>query len=224
MTSPLLTAQGGPKGTGTGFCCKRWWLWDIDKVTTAGRFAVDAAQTRFTLLYETHYQAILAYLLRRLDTTAMAQDLAEDVFLVAWRKLAQVPVGEDSLYWLYAVARKTLGNHIRKTATRARIAPHLPEPNPDAAAQPEEQLVRNEEARAVTGAVANLRDRDQELIRLAYWDELPHAVIGNLLGVPRSTVDVRLHRAIRRLRKELARSTHIQIEELPLSVPKEPRC
>lgn len=185
---------------------------------------MDTAQARFTHLYDSHYRAILAYLLRRLDTMATAQDLAEDVFLVAWRKLGQVPEGEDAVYWLYAVARKTLGNHIRKAAGRSRIAPRLVEPDPPPVGQPEEQLVRNDEARAVMEAIARLREQDQELIRLAYWDELPHAAIGDLLGVSRSVVDVRLHRAMRRLGKDLAHSGHFQGEELPVPKPKEPRC
>ena len=61
---------------------------------------MEAAEAQFTDLYGTHYRQVLGYLLRRTDSTATAQDLAEDVFLVAWRKLDGMPPGKDAEFWL----------------------------------------------------------------------------------------------------------------------------
>ena len=180
---------------------------------------MNAAEIRFTLLYNAHYRAILGYLLRRLDSVATAQDLTEDVFLIAWRKLDEVPEGDEGGYWLYGVARPVLANHLRTSARRVGLLGfRTPRPPP---AQPDEQVVRSEEARTVMAAVTRLRKQDRELIRLAYWDELPHAVIGDLLGCSRNAVDVRLHRALRRLKKAMTRSGHFQVEELGMRAPEE---
>lgn len=190
----------------------------------AERSAVDAVQQRFTHLYEVHYPSILAYFMRRLDSTVTAQDLTEDVFLVAWRKLDQIPAGEESRYWLYGVARRTLMNHQRKTSTRRRLLPRIQAAAYNDTPGPETQLVRSEEARALLGALATLKEDDQELIRLAYWDELPHQAIAALLGCSRGAIDVRLHRAVKRLGKAMAHSRHIPIEEIAMRSRQEPQC
>ena len=161
---------------------------------------MDAAQQQFTILYDARYRAILAYFMRRLDSTFVAQDLTEDVFLVAWRKRDQVPEGPEANYWQYGVARLTLANYRRTSERRRRLTPALRATATSRLEEPDDQLVRSDEARAVNDAISTLRDSDQELIRLAYWDELPHNVIGDLVGCSRSAVDVRLHRAVRRLR------------------------
>ena len=185
---------------------------------------MDAAEARFTDLYAAHYRQVLGYLLRRTSSTSTAQDLAEDVFLVAWRKLDAVPRGLEAQYWLYGVARKTLASHTRKTLNRRRIARRFPGGSHQHDLLPEDVVVRNEQAQALVDALGRLRERDRELIGLAYWEELPHEAIAELLGVTRGTVDVRLHRAIKRLAKELDRLSHVQIEGLLRGAPKESEC
>ncbi len=186
-----------------------------------GAARLDAAEQRFTLLYDEHYRTVLAYVARRLDSISVAQDLAEDVFLIAWNKLDQVPDGEEALYWLYGVAKRVLSNHRRKTARRTRIAAAFLRASSPPDEGPAEQVVRDAEAEIVHHALHELRATDRELIQLAYWDELPHAAIGEMLGCSRSAVDVRLHRAVRRLRKALTRSRHIPVEGLAGRAPEE---
>ena len=185
---------------------------------------MDAAESRFTDLYGAYYRKVLGYLMRRIDCSSTAQDLTEEVFLVAWRKLDAVPPGPEAEYWSYAVARKTLAAHVRKSANRSRIAQRLLRRDGPIAVLPDDVVVRSEEARLLFDALERLGNRDRELVRLAYWEELPHEAIGELLGMTRGNVDVRLHRAIRRLAKELNRSGHSQIGTLPMGAPKEPEC
>jgi RNA polymerase sigma-70 factor (ECF subfamily) len=185
---------------------------------------VEAAEARFTDLYEAHYRHVLAFLLRRTGCTSTAQDLTEDVFLVAWRKLDDIPDGDEAAYWLFGVARKTLSAHDRKAIGRMRIAQRWLTPTNDRVPQPDDVVIRRDEDRILERALNRLRDRDRELILMAYWDELPHAAIAELLGISRSNVDVRLHRAIRRLGKELQRSDHVWVEGLATKAPKESEC
>lgn len=182
---------------------------------------MNAAERRFTLLYDAHFREILGYLVRRLDSISTAQDLTEDVFVVAWEKLDDVPKEPESVFWLYGVAKRTLSNHRRKTARRSSIWEALrPRPQP-AGDSPAEELVRNQDCEAVHQALRALRLRDQEIIRLAYWDELPHAAIAEILGCSRPAVDVRLHRAVRRLGKAMGQLRHFQVEESPQRIPEE---
>ena len=162
---------------------------------------------RFRHLYDEHHRSVLAYFQRRLDTDA-AYEATEDVFLVAWRKLDHIPDGDRSLAWLYSVARRVLANHRRSAARRHRLWGRLASEPLAPSDSPEPIVVRKEEHQEVLTALARLSDKDQELLRLAIWEELPHADIGILLGCSVGAVDVRLHRAVRRLEKGLRQAGH----------------
>ena len=75
----------------------------------------------------------MAYLMRRTDREG-AFDAAEEVFLVAWRRLSEVPPGDRALPWLYGVARRVLANHRRSKSRFARltrrVAAYVPDPPP----------------------------------------------------------------------------------------------
>ena len=169
--------------------------------------AETAAEVRFRRLYDEHHRAVLSYFMRRTDRDD-AYEATEDVYLIAWRKLDQVPDGEKARAWLYAVARRVLANRVRKAkrftrlVDRAAREPAQPDPGP------EPLVVRGAEYEAIAGAMAQLSARDREVLRLAVWDELPHADIGELLGCSPGAVDVRVHRATRRLAKAFDRSVH----------------
>jgi DNA-directed RNA polymerase specialized sigma24 family protein len=64
------------------------------------------------------YPVVRAYALRRAALDA-AQDVVADTFLVAWRRLEDVP--EDALPWLYGVARRVLANQRRSAARGAAL-------------------------------------------------------------------------------------------------------
>ena len=162
---------------------------------------------RFRNLYDQHHRAVLAYFLRRLDSDA-AYEATEDVFLVAWRKLGAIPEGERSLAWLYSVARRVLANYRRGAARRRRLWHRLADEAVPFGQGPEAVVVRKEEHDELHTALARLPDKDQELLRLAVWEELPHAAIGDLLSCSTGAVDVRLHRAVRRLEKGLRQAGH----------------
>lgn len=71
----------------------------------ADRTVVESRETRFEALYRAHYRAVRAYLLRRIDPET-AQDALAETFLVAWRRLDEVP--PHTRAWLYGVARRIL--------------------------------------------------------------------------------------------------------------------
>lgn len=168
------------------------------------------ADIRFRQLFDEHYRAIVAFFQRRIDPNDV-HDAADDVFLVAWRRLDDVPLGPEALSWLYGVARKVAGNRRRSARRAVRLRDRLYgigiAPSPSV----EVQVVRRADDQAVLDAVDTMRPQDQELLLLAAWEELPHAQIGEILGCSRKAVDARLHRAIRRLAKVLEPAGHIPI-------------
>jgi RNA polymerase sigma-70 factor (ECF subfamily) len=125
------------------------------------------------------------------------------VFLVAWRRFDSVPTGDQILPWLYATGRRVLANQRRSRTRFVRLTARL-RSNPEKPLDgPEITVIRNEQNQGVLDALARLRPRDREVIQLALWEELSHAGIGEVLGCSARAATMRLHRALRRLRREL---------------------
>ena len=176
----------------------------------------------FRGLYDRHHRDVLAYFLRRTDRDS-ALECTEDVFLVAWRRLGDVPEGERELRWLYGVARRVLANRRRSMMRRARLTRRLLGLGAASPEEPETQLIQRIEEQEVIDALGHLSPADQEIVRLAYWEELPHADIGKIVGCSAGAVDTRLHRAVRRMEKELVSPGHKPRERLIASPGDEKR-
>src|SRR6185503_6085508 len=82
-------------------------------------------RARFVELFQRHYDAVMRYAARRVGHDR-APDVVNDAFLVAWRRLADVPV-TDPLPWLYATTRHLIGNEIRGRSRQARVAARVGE-------------------------------------------------------------------------------------------------
>jgi RNA polymerase sigma factor (sigma-70 family) len=153
---------------------------------------------RFDELFRDHHAPILRYLQRRTGPSEAA-DLAAEVFLVAWRRLADAPTDEARL-WLYGVAHHVLSNHRRGQRRRAHLAVQL--------ADALRRATPADEATALTlqvrAALATLPADDREVLTLTVWEELRPAEIAAVIGMEPGAVRVRLHRARSRLHAALA--------------------
>src|SRR3954469_17895198 len=64
----------------------------------------------FEGLFRDHSTAILGYALRRVERSDLAADVLSEVMLVTWRRLDEVPRGDQARIWLYGVARRVILN------------------------------------------------------------------------------------------------------------------
>jgi RNA polymerase sigma factor (sigma-70 family) len=161
-------------------------------------------QRRFRALYDAHYAAVTAYARRRSGVGVDAQDVVSETFVIAWRRLSEVPEGDAALPWLYGVARRVLANQRRGNQRRADLSARL-RGQVTGPVEVETQVVAGVERRTVLAALARLRESDQELLRLAVWEELPHRDIAGIVGCSEPSVAVRLHRARTRLGREIGK-------------------
>ncbi|MEV0398160.1 RNA polymerase sigma factor [Polymorphospora rubra] len=144
----------------------------------------------FRGVYAEHYPDVVRYGLRRLDGMAAAEELAQEVFLVAWRRRWEVPA--RTLPWLYAVARRLLANHWRAKRAAAPAVELTEAVGPDR----QDGIVRLIDVRTALG---RLSDDDQEILRLVGWEQLSLSETALVLGCGPAAAKVRLHRARRRL-------------------------
>jgi RNA polymerase sigma-70 factor (ECF subfamily) len=150
-------------------------------------------QRRFERLFSAQYAFVAAYANRRASAVD-AEDVVAETFLVAWRRLDDVP--DDAKPWLFGVARRVLANQRRAAGRREALyerATASLNPTGDAA---DTQVLQ---------ALAPLSERDREILLLVAWDGLTMAEAAAVLGCSRGAAKVRLHRAKHRLLDELAR-------------------
>ncbi|HEX3511040.1 MAG TPA: sigma-70 family RNA polymerase sigma factor [Solirubrobacteraceae bacterium] len=147
----------------------------------------------FEGLYEQHAGAVKGYAMRRADP-ARAEDVVAEVFLVAWRRLDELPA--EPRPWLFGVARRVLANERRRAARQGAAIDRL-----SPSAEPAEGPLVGDQA--LGEALANLSDTDREALLLIAWEGLKHRDAARVLGIREATFTVRLHRAKRRLARAL---------------------
>ena len=146
-------------------------------------------------------EPVRRFLARRTDADT-ADDVLAETLLVCWRRLSDVPDGDEALPWAYAVARNALANAERGLRRQRRLAYRITvvDPPSEAAPEPEEGDDR------VAAALARLRPDEAELVRLWAWEQLSPAEIATVLDLTPNAVSIRLHRARGKL-KEILGST-----------------
>ncbi|HEX3243095.1 MAG TPA: RNA polymerase sigma factor [Solirubrobacterales bacterium] len=184
-------------------------------LAASGDLTRELAEVRFSDLYRRHARELLGYALRRSADSDDAADVVAETFLIAWRRLGDVPPGDEARLWLYGTARRVLANQVRGARRRDRLTERL-----------RGELRRRLPARPpredgpILEALAELREADRELLMLIGWEELTPTEAARALDISPLAARTRLHRARRRLRARLAerqpsnpRTAEIEVEE-----------
>jgi RNA polymerase sigma-70 factor (ECF subfamily) len=174
-------------------------------------------ETLFASLYHRHYRAIRDFCRRRVPKD-FVDDVVAETFLTAWRRMDDIPRGDQALLWLYGVAYRVIGNHWRSAARRRRLEDRLHVINGGAASGADDAVLAADQRRLVLAAAARLNDKDADVLRLAAWEQLSTADIAEVLGIAPNAVKQRLHRAKQHLGREyrkLESGTHKSTPEAP---------
>jgi RNA polymerase sigma-70 factor (ECF subfamily) len=153
----------------------------------------------FETLYRQHVQVVLRYALSRVRGE-QAKDVVAETFLVAWRRLDEVP--DEPTAWLLGVARKVIATQSRGEARRLALGARLALMADDCSADSDagEQVA---DRLSVLAAFRDLSSPDQEILCLIAWDGLSREQASEVLGLTRLSFAVRLHRARRRFASRL---------------------
>ena len=156
-----------------------------------------ADHERFEALFERCYGPLLAYAIRRSPSAEDAADVVSDVFTVAWRRIGELPPGDEARLWLYGTARRVISSHRRGRSRRDAVDERL---LADARTNFAHARHHSSGGERLSTALASLSESDQELLHLVAWEGLEAAQIARCLGITTAATHVRLHRARKRLR------------------------
>ena len=166
------------------------------------RAAVRGSRDAFDLIVERHRRAVYQLCYRYVANHEDASDLAQEVFLRAFRGLARFK-GEASLKtWLYRIAVNVCLNRV---TTRAIATDPIEESRhvDPRASDPAAAVLREEVRRRVRGAIARLPKRQRAVLLLRVYQELPHQEIAGILGSSTGAVKANFFHALGNLKKLL---------------------
>jgi len=157
-----------------------------------------ATEVDFEALYRAELPRIYNFFRYRVGEGQLAEDLTSATFERAWRKRDRYRRDLAAFStWLFTIARRVLVDHYRQHHAEAPLhdAAHL------TTDQTLEDLTqRQADFERLSVLLAQLADRDRELVALKYGAGLTNRTIAGLTGLSESNVGVILHRALQTLR------------------------
>lgn len=160
-----------------------------------------ARRARLEALFAAHGRSVYAYARRR-ASAADADEVVSETFLVAWRRLDDVP--DEPRPWLLGVARRCLANVTRGEGRQSAVQLRLAATASATTTSDPTSMTDDATVASATRALARLRPSEREALTLIAWDGLTPDEAAVALGCTRAAIYLRLHRARRRLSAELA--------------------
>jgi RNA polymerase sigma-70 factor (ECF subfamily) len=159
----------------------------------------------FVGVYERTVDQVIGLARGILGDAAEAEDVAQEVFLEAWRNLDRYdPTKGTVRAWLYVMAHRRAIDRVRSNARRGRREQLTAGRSLVPEAALEDLAAARADARCVTRGLAGLSAPQRTVLVLAYAGGFTHVEIAGLLGVPLGTVKTRIRDGLRRLRSTVA--------------------
>jgi RNA polymerase sigma-70 factor (ECF subfamily) len=167
----------------------------------------------FSYLVEKHHRAMIHFLFRMVRNQAIAEELAQEVFLRVYRSRESYRAEAKFTTWLYRIATNLAVNHARDTRhERTAHTVYLDAPNPESGATPdvaddeptaEQRLMRDERMRAIRTHVMALPERQRMAVVMHKYQGMDYRQIGEVLKISESATKSLLFRAYQTLRDKL---------------------
>jgi RNA polymerase sigma-70 factor (ECF subfamily) len=164
------------------------------------RAASPAAALDFASLVRQHQARVFSIAWHMLRDRAVAEELAQDVFLSLHQHLAELESPEHVQFWLRRVTSNRALDEARRRQRRPMVSLENA-PEPVALTPAGDPLLGT----ALKKLVAALPEKSRAIVVLRYQEDLNPAEIARILGIPVGTVKSQLQRALALLREKLSR-------------------
>jgi RNA polymerase sigma-70 factor (ECF subfamily) len=167
----------------------------------------------FSILIEKYRKQIVHFMFRMSRNQAVAEELAQEVFLRVYRSRQTYRAEAKFSTWLYRIATNLGVNHARDTKyERTAQNVYLDQPDPETGTTPdvadstpsaEQELVRDERMQAIRKHVMALPERQRSAVLMHKYQEMDYKEIGQVLKLSESATKSLLFRAYQTLRENL---------------------
>ncbi len=173
---------------------------EFDPARLINRVGTTQDRDAFVELFGHYAPRVKAMMIRRGASPDRADDLAQETLVRLWRKAALYdPSRASASAWVYAIARNVSVDAMRRDG---RAAAWTEDEGVDSD-EPERQLLAAEREALVRSTIVSLPEEQLRVIRMSFFDGLPHSQIADLLGLPLGTVKSRIRLALQRLKDRL---------------------
>ena len=188
---------------------------DLDPASDAAIMLRAAAgdEASINYLVEKYHRPMIHFLFRMVRTQAVAEELAQEVFLRVYRSRESYRAEAKFTTWLYRIATNLAVNHARDTRhERAAKNVYLDAPDEESGTLPEvadgqpsveQRMVRDERAAAIRKHVMALPERQRSAVLMHKYQGMDYKQIGEVLKLSESATKSLLFRAYQTLREKL---------------------
>lgn len=166
----------------------------------------------FKSLLDKHLSSIYAFVYQMVRDTAVAEDLAQETFIKAWRHLDRYELERPFRTWLFAIAKNGAYDWLKKKKSlpfSAFIRPDEEEPFadiPDVDPLPDDLLMRKDATLELERVIQRLPEKYRSLIVLVYQEGFSLHEAAEIFNESYNTVKSRHQRAVIKLRGFLSSS------------------
>jgi RNA polymerase sigma-70 factor (ECF subfamily) len=170
-------------------------------------------EASFTYLAQKYHRPMIHFLYRMVSNQAIAEELAQEVFLRVYRARGSYRAEARFTTWLYRIATNLAVNYARDTKNeRTAQTVYLDQPDPETGTSPdladdepsaEERLLRDERMAAIRLHVMALPERQRMAVLMHKYQGMDYRQIGEVLKLSESATKSLLFRAYQTLREKL---------------------
>lgn len=186
---------------------------DIELINTV----LKGDQQAYALIVERHQSFVFTLVLRYIKSREDAEEVAQDVFVKAYRALADFKGTSKFSTWLYTIVTTTCISFLRKKKMEIHSLDNekiLTIAESREYGMNANQVEQKSKLAMVNNAIALLSTDDAEVITLFYKGEQTLEEIAQVLGIESNAVKVRLHRARLRLKEKMQQHFAAEIKDI----------
>ncbi len=169
-------------------------------------------ESGFNYLVEKHYRAMIHFLFRMVHNQAVAEELAQEVFLRVYRSRASYEATARFTTWMFRIATHLALNWLRDRRNERSCDPLDDDRRDDAPARQyadaspsvEQSMVYQSRLGEIRCAIAGLPDKQRAAVLMHKYEEMEYSQIASVLGCSESAVKSLLFRAYETLRSRLS--------------------
>jgi RNA polymerase sigma-70 factor (ECF subfamily) len=167
----------------------------------------------FVRLLSKYLPSVYNFIVQLTRDRIVAEDLAQETFIKAWKNLARFDQKRNFKTWLFAIAKNTTYDFFKKKKSipfsffEDAEGQSTLDMIDDETVSPETLLEKEEKKEVVEAALENLSEQYRVLLTLAYREDFSLTEISEILGAPYNTIKSRHQRALKLLKQALRRNT-----------------